>query len=211
MMELKNPFPDPREADDTGIVCFGGDISVELLQWAYAKGIFPWPTEEDAPILWFSPGERGILEFADLRVAKSLRKFLQKVNWTYTVNQNFADVIEACARQSRPGQAGTWITGEMIDGYIEFHHAGFADSVEVWNEDKDLIGGIYGVRSENYFSAESMFFTESNASKAAFLHLVEYLRAQGLTWMDVQMLTSVSQSFGCKLISRDEFLKRIGV
>jgi leucyl/phenylalanyl-tRNA--protein transferase len=203
-------FPDPREADDSGLLCYGGELTVDLMLAAYAKGIFPWPVDPETPVLWFSPPERGVLDFDELHVSRSLRKLLNQQKWTYTRNKDFFSVIRGCQKTPRPGQSSTWITDELLLSYLQLHQQGFAHSIEVWNGANELVGGIYGVRSEKYFSAESMFFRESNASKAAFVYLVDWLKSEGFSWMDVQMVTATSQKLGCKLITRDKFLERIG-
>lgn len=214
-------FPDPSTASEEGIVGVGGSLSVINLYNAYSNGIFPWP-HEGYPLLWFSPWERGVLDFNELHISRSLKKWDQKVRkqnlWTYTVNQAFSEVIRACSDVPRPHQSGTWITSEMISAYEEFHKSGHVLSLEVWEaplgsskneEELILIGGIYGVYVNNVFSAESMFYRRSNASKWAFWQLVKYLQSQGLRWMDVQMVTEVTESFGAKLIPQEDFLKRL--
>lgn len=208
--DLLNDFPDPREAeiiDD--VIAAGGILDAANLQLAYSLGIFPWP-HEGYPLLWFCPDERGILEFSELHIAKSLAKWIRRhePTITVTVNQAFAEVMRECQRQVRAGQKGSWITAELIAAYSDLNKLGGAISVECWQND-ELISGIYGVRSKTYFSCESMFFKKPNASKYAFIQLVKHLQKQGLTWMDLQMVTDVSGSFGGKYISRDEFLDRI--
>ncbi|MFZ4403212.1 MAG: leucyl/phenylalanyl-tRNA--protein transferase [Pseudobdellovibrionaceae bacterium] len=203
----------PDELQVDGLVGIGGQLDVDTLKWAYAQGIFPWP-QEGLPWLWFSPDPRGVLDFKDLKIAKSLQKFRrQHRDWNFTVNQNFPAVIKNCAQQRRPGQKGTWILPDMITAYENLLAAGHLISVEVWapslDGNQELIGGIYGVLSEKYFSAESMFYKVSNASKLAFCYLLELLQEQGLTWMDVQMITPLTEAFGGKYISRNEFLQRI--
>lgn len=201
-------FPHPEEANEDGILAMGGDLSVEMLCAAYSQGVFPWP-HEGYPLLWFCPWERGILEFKDLHIARSLKKYAQKQKqWRFTINQNFSTVIQECAKVPRPGQDGTWINEEMILSYEKFHQAGFAHSLEVW-EDNAIVGGVYGVLVQNVFSAESMFFKKTNASKWALWQLINYLQNLGLTWIDVQMLTPISKSFGAKLISQKEFLIKL--
>lgn len=199
-------FPHPSTASPEGIVAVGGDFELELLQEAYNNGIFPWP-HEGMPLLWFSPDPRGVLDFSELHIPRSLQKLLRKNPYTFSVNKNFWFVITACQEVDR-GDHGTWITDEMKKAYFELHKAGGAVSVECWNG-TELVGGIYGVMSKKYFSAESMFFTESNCGKMCFVKLVEYLSGIGHTWMDVQMVTGVVGTFGAKLIDRDDFLKRI--
>lgn len=206
-------FPDPETATEEGIVAVGGEkqLSVALLVSAYAQGIFPWP-HESMPLLWFCPWARGILDFSELHISKSLAKFEKKIAkqnlWTYTFDKAFGDVMHCCADVPRPGQNGTWITSELLEAYLKLHRAGFAHSCEVWEGD-ELVGGIYGVFVKNVFSAESMFFRRSNASKMALWKLITFLQTKGLTWIDVQMVTDVCGHFGARLIPQKDFLLRL--
>ncbi|MES2801793.1 MAG: leucyl/phenylalanyl-tRNA--protein transferase [Bdellovibrionota bacterium] len=209
-MSALNDFPDPRTTEiNEGVIAVGGDLDAANLKLCYSMGIFPWP-HEGYPLLWFCPEERGILEFSELYINRSLDKWIRRYEprIKVTVNQAFSTVIVECQQQIRQGQKGSWITPEIIEAYTELSKQGHAISVECWLDD-ELISGIYGVRSKNYFSCESMFFKKSNASKYAFLKLVEHLQSLGFTWMDLQMVTDVSESFGGKYISREEFLDRI--
>jgi len=203
----KNVFPHPSQANEEGIVAMGGDLSVEILLSAYSQGIFPWP-HEGLPILWFCPWERGILEFKNFHVPRSLRKYVNKKKWRYTWDQDFSSVIRACAIVPRVGQSGTWINDQMILSYEKFHAANYAHSLEVW-EGEELIGGIYGVFVNNIFSAESMFYKKSNASKWALWQLVNHLQSLGIEWIDVQMVTPITESFGAQLISQNDFLLKL--
>ncbi len=201
-------FPDPRETLAEGIVAVGGKLDVGTLYTAYHMGIFPWP-QEGYPLLWFSPEKRGILEFREFHVSHSLKKFRRNnPQIEFSVNKHFHHVIEECAKQPRPGQLGTWILPAMKAGYLQFFEAGHALSVEV-REGNILIGGIYGVLVDGLFSAESMFFKKSNASKLALWHLVETLQARGHAWMDIQMVTPITESFGGKYVEREIFLKML--
>jgi leucyl/phenylalanyl-tRNA--protein transferase len=205
--EKRVSFPDPNDSLEEGIVDLSDDLRVERLLEAYSFGIFPWPHEE-LPTLWFSPPERGILLFDEFHVPRSLRKLVASTSWTWTLNRDFPRVIAACAAAKRRGQAGTWITERLLAAYIEFHRAGYAHSLEVWDRD-ELIGGLYGVYVGGLFCGESMFHYQSNASKFALLKMVEFLRARGLQWMDTQMVTPALESFGGQYISRRIFLKRL--
>lgn len=209
--ELLRIFSDPRAETVEGVVAAGGTLSPRLLTAAYESGIFPWP-HEGYPLLWFSPDERGIIDFTEFQFTHSFRRWLRKHRneFEISVNQRFAEVVRECQLQKRKGQQGTWITEEMRVSYIELYKAGKATSVEVLRNN-ELVGGIYGVMSSQYFSCESMFHKEDNTSKLALLELVEYLQGQGHRWMDIQMVTSVSESFGGKLISKQEFLRRLGL
>lgn len=187
----------------------GGQWSSETLRAAYRKGIFPWP-QPAAPILWFSPDPRGVLDFQDFHVPKSLRRFARSCPWMFTVNQAFPEVMRECARQPRPGQDGTWIQPEMVPAYTELWRAGEALSFEAW-EDGVLIGGLYGVLLDGLFSGESMFYLRTNASKMCLWKAVDYFVEKKHTWIDTQMVTPVVESFGGRYISREEFLRRRGI
>lgn len=200
-------FPDPRLALTEGIIDLSDDLRVERLLEAYSFGIFPWP-HEDLPTLWYCPEERGILEFKDLHVPRSLRKLLGRSPFRITVDTCFERVIEACALAPRPGQHGTWITPKLERAYRNFHAAGYAHSVEIW-EGEELVGGLYGVYVGGVFCGESMFFKRPNASKFALLKTIEFLQREGLGWMDIQMVTPLLEQLGGKYISRDDFLKRL--
>lgn len=200
-------FPDPRMTLDEGILDISDDLRVERLLEAYSFGIFPWP-HEDLPTLWYCPNERGVLDFENFKVPHSLQKLLRKTEWTVTLDQNFNAVLEACAAAPRPKQKGTWITKKLMQAYRDFHVAGYAHSLEVW-EGKELIGGLYGVYVGGVFCGESMFFRKSNASKFALVKMVDFLREQDLTWIDIQMVTPLLQMMGGKYISRERFLQRL--
>lgn len=200
-------FPNPELSTPEGIVLAGGTPSAENLQRAYAKGIFPWP-HEGAPLLWFSPPERGVLDFKDLHLPRSFRKVLRKNAFEVRWNTCFGEVIKACAEAPRSGESGTWITPQMQAGYLQAHRQGWAHSVEIFLAG-ELVGGLYGVALDRYFSAESMFFKVSPASKVAFIFLILALKQSGSHWVDVQMITPVTEAFGGRYIDRSVFLKRL--
>jgi leucyl/phenylalanyl-tRNA--protein transferase len=197
-------FPDPRSADSDGVVAVGGDLHPQSLLLAYRQGIFPWPVE-GLPLLWFCPAERGVLKFSALHIPRSLAAARRKTSLRFSIDAAFPRVIRACASSPRPGEGGTWITPEIIAAYVRFHRLGYAHSVEAWNGEH-LVGGLYGVDVDGAFAAESMFYRETNASKLALLHLVEHLRARGLDWLDIQVLTPHLQRLGARAIDREEFL-----
>ena len=200
-------FPDPRSANSDGIVGVGGDLHPESLLLAYRQGIFPWPVD-GLPLLWFCPAERGILEFAELHLPRSLARAQRSSTLRFTIDAAFADVIRACAASPRPEQEGTWITAAVITAYIRFHRLGFAHSVEAWQGDR-LVGGVYGVDVDGAFAAESMFYRVPNASKLALLHLIDHLRAHGLDWLDTQVLTPHVVRLGARAMPRAEFLEKL--
>lgn len=204
--ELKS-FPHPEMALDEGVLDLSDDLRVERLLEAYSFGIFPWPHPE-LPTVWYSPRERGVLDFRDFHIPKSLKKFIAKSHWTYSFDEAFSDVVEACATQVRPGQGGTWITKKLLRAYKDFHRAGYAHSLEVW-DGVQLVGGLYGVYVGGVFCGESMFFREANASKCALTKLILFLQQHGHEWMDIQMVTPLLASFGGRYIPRRDFLKRL--
>jgi leucyl/phenylalanyl-tRNA---protein transferase len=200
-------FPDPRSATRDGLVAVGGDLHPETLRMAYRQGIFPWPAP-GLPMLWFSPPERGVLDFADLHTPRSLRRAMQRSALRLTVDADFSGVIRGCAATPRPGQAGTWITDDIVEAYELLHRLGMAHSVEAW-DGPTLVGGIYGVEVDGAFAAESMFHRAPNASKLALLHLVAHLAARGLDWLDIQVVTPHMIRLGARAVPRDRFLARL--
>ncbi len=204
-------FPPADTANEDGLVFVGGDVTKENILRAYQSGIFPWPISINLPMTWFSPDPRGVIYTRDFTINKSLRKFHQKRTFSVTMNKNFREVIKACAKHHefyKTNQYGTWITPEMIDGYTELFESGNAFSIEVWSGSK-LVGGLYGVLINKYVSAESMFFTESNASKVALIFINEYLVNQKIPLLDVQMVTPTTEKFGAINIPRRRFLEEM--
>ncbi|MCB0364096.1 MAG: leucyl/phenylalanyl-tRNA--protein transferase [Bdellovibrionaceae bacterium] len=199
---------DPRHALAEGVVAISDEVDADLLFEAYSFGIFPWPHNEYDPVLWFCPSRRGILDFSKFHVARSLEKFKRKNTWRITFDTAFDEVMVQCSLAKRPDQTGTWITPRMKSAYSQFHHLGYAHSVECWDGNQ-LVGGLYGVYVAGVFSAESMFYSEANASKLCVLALVEKLRGAGLTWLDIQMLTPHMKSMGGVEINRKAYLERL--
>lgn len=219
-MSLIN-FPDPRthrfagwalfggyyyEASD--IIHFGGKLSVDNVRQAYRRGIFPWYIE-GLPLPWFCPETRAILDFSNLHIPRTLRKAQKNNPFEFSIDRAFSEVIRNCARVKRNGEAGTWITNDFIRVYTQLHKLGEAHSVEVWDENGELVGGLYGVDAGGVFCGESMFHLRSNASKLALLYLIEHLKERGSTWLDSQVMTPHMEVLGAKEISRDEFLAKL--
>lgn len=197
-------FPPVSHANRDGILALGGDLSPERLKLAYRSGIFPW-FNEDEPILWWSPNPRMVLFLDELVISKSMRNVLNRNTFTVSFNQNFRDVISHCQKVKRDGQTGTWISNDMIEAFCKLHELGIAKSVEVWKDDV-LVGGLYGVDLGHVFCGESMFSTVSNASKVAFIALVNQLKAANYKLIDCQVYNPHLDSLGCREISRDEFM-----
>jgi leucyl/phenylalanyl-tRNA--protein transferase len=198
-------FPPIEMASPEGIIAFGGDLSPERLVLAYNSGIFPW-FEDDEPILWWSPPERMVLFFEDLKISKSMRNIINQRKFKVTFNTAFRDVILNCKKISRKDQASTWITDKMVEAYCKLHELGVAKSVEVWLED-ELVGGLYGVDLGHIFCGESMFSKVSNSSKIAFITLAKQLEIANYRLLDCQVFNDHLASLGCVEIAREDFLK----
>ena len=198
-------FPPVSEANYEGVLAIGGDLSTERLQLAYRSGIFPWFNEGE-PIVWWSPNPRMVLFLDELIVSKSMRNILNRNNFKITFNQNFRDVISNCQKIKRDGQNGTWISNNMIEAYCKLHEMGFAKSVEVWEND-ELVGGLYGVDLGHVFCGESMFSKVSNASKVAFIALVNKLQNENYKLLDCQVYNPHLESLGCREIEREVFMQ----
>jgi len=195
-------FPNPELAEPDGLLALGGDLSANRLLLAYSHGIFPWYSDE-TPILWYSPHERFVLYPAQLRISKSMRQVLRSGKFMVTVNECFEKVIDACSVVPREGQDGTWITDDMKQAYINLHKLGHAHSYEVW-ENKELVGGLYGVQVGRVFCGESMFSRASNASKIALITLCR----RGLyDLIDCQVHTEHLESMGACFIDRADYLQ----
>jgi leucyl/phenylalanyl-tRNA--protein transferase len=198
-------FPDLDEADESGLLAVGGDLSIERLKLAYSKGIFPW-YEDGMPILWWSPDPRMVLFPNKMIVSHSLRQSIKKQQFTVTIDTAFEKVIQNCSKTPRKGEDGTWITREMKNAYIRLHEAGYAHSAESWL-DGELVGGLYGVSLGKAFFGESMFHHVTNASKVALYHLVEKLCAWDFTIIDSQVYTNHLESLGGEMIPRSQYVQ----
>jgi leucyl/phenylalanyl-tRNA--protein transferase len=179
-----------------------------MLLSAYEQGIFPWYNEDD-PVLWQSPEVRFVIFPEKLHVSASMGKVLGRGVFSITLDQDFQGVIQGCAEMARPGQNGTWITGDIIAAYRELHRLGWAHSAEA-RQDGELAGGCYGIRLGNVFFGESMFARRPNASKAAFLTLARCLFADGVRFIDCQVPTEHLRSLGGEEIDRAAYLALLG-
>jgi leucyl/phenylalanyl-tRNA--protein transferase len=200
-------FPPVSEANPDGILAIGGDLSPERLLLAYKSGIFPW-FEEGEPIFWWSPNSRMVLFLDELVVSKSMRNILNRNIFKVTFNQNFREVISNCQKIKRDSQNGTWITNDMIEAYCKLNELGIAKSVEVW-QNEELVGGLYGVDLGNIFCGESMFSKVSNASKVAFMALVNQLKKENYKVLDCQVYNEHLESLGCREIDRTDFMEML--
>jgi len=202
-LEQKLEFPNPELSDEEGLLAIGGDLKPDRLIMAYEAGIFPW--YNDGPILWWSPDPRCVLFPEKFKVSKNFKTIINKDTFTIKIDHDFEKVITYCAETKRPGQDGTWITNDMKKSYIRLHKLGYCHSFETYKDNK-LVGGLYGVSLGKAFFGESMFHLESNASKFALYHLVQYALAKGFIFIDNQTTTNHLLSLGAEEISRKKFI-----
>lgn len=202
--QANEPFPPPQQAlaEPPGLLAVGGCLSQPRLLNAYRRGIFPWYNSEQV-ILWWSPDPRLVLYPEQFKPARSLRKKIKKAPFQISFNQAFADIIDACSKP-RSNQEGTWISDEMKAAYLALHKTGHAHSVEVWAEQK-LVGGLYGISIGQVFFGESMFHTQTDASKIAFAFLIEKLNLWGYQLVDCQVHSKHLLSLGAIEIPRTKF------
>ncbi len=196
-----------RVAAGEDVVAVGADLAPGTLLAAYRAGLFPMGLGRRGrrPLGWWSPDPRGVLEPGALRVSRSLRRSLSR--FEVRVDTAFADVVAACADPSRPGR---WITRDVAAAYTELHRLGWARSVEVWRDDR-LVGGLYGVAVGGLFAGESMFHRDTDASKAALVALVRWVRQDGdpRRVVDVQWDTPHLASLGVAEWPRPAYLARL--
>uniref|UniRef100_UPI0040498EFF leucyl/phenylalanyl-tRNA--protein transferase n=1 Tax=Flavobacterium sp. TaxID=239 RepID=UPI0040498EFF len=197
-------FPSSDKTHASGIIAFGGDLSAERLMLAYKSGIFPW-YEDGEIITWWCPNPRMVIIPEIYKTAKSIRNLLNRKQFQITHNQAFKEVIAHCKTTKRNGQNSTWITDEMEQAYINLHEKGFAKSVEVWENGK-LVGGLYGVDLGHVFCGESMFSLVPNASKIAFVSLINDLKTKNYKLLDCQVYNDHLALLGAFEIAREDFM-----
>ncbi len=198
--------------EPNGLLAAGGELSADRLIEAYKNGIFPWYSD-DQPLLWWSPDPRMVLVPGEVNISRSLGKRLRRGDFEIRIDSAFERVMRACAapRVSRNGgQAGTWITDEMVAAYTELHRRGLAHSVETWINN-ELAGGLYGVALGRMFYGESMFTRATDASKIALAHLAKQLARWQFGLIDCQMQTAHLASLGAREIPRAEFIRQLTV
>jgi len=200
-------FPPPWLARSDGLLCIGGDLSLERLLLAYQNGIFPWFSEKE-PLLWWSPDPRLVLFPSTIKVSRSLKKKIKKTPFKIKVDNAFEETIVSCSQPRRNHIDGTWLVPEMINAYIRLHKHGYAHSIETWHGNT-LVGGLYGVCIGGAFFGESMFCREKDASKIALSALATLLNTHGFDMIDCQVTTPHLLNMGAVEVSRETFLKTL--
>lgn len=201
-------FPDPREGEPDGLFAVGGDLSVDRLLLAYSNGIFPWYSFRDSDILWFCPMRRFVIFPDEIHVSHSMRTLMNKGLYRVSINRDFPSVIRNCG-DLRKEQEGAWLGDDMTKAYTALYEQGFAASVEVWDQDDKLVGGLYGVTLGRCFFGESMFSLVPSASKMALIFLADTMAENGGVMIDCQLETPHLKSMGGRYISYDEYMELV--
>ena len=195
-------LPAPERADRSGLAGVGADLDAGTLLAAYRAGLFPMPMRRKL-IGWWSPDPRGIIPLDGFHASRTLRRSARR--FTIRLDTSFRAVVVRCAD---PGRPHGWITPAFVDAYERLHELGWAMSVEVY-DGSELVGGLYGVRINHFFSGESMFHRATDASKVAVMATVAHLRSTGATLFDVQWTTDHLTSLGAVDIPRRDYLARL--
>ena len=198
-------FPHPNDANEDGIVAWGGDLNPTRLHRAYQNGIFPWNTP-DEPLLWWSPNPRLIMELNNFKLRRSLKKSIKK--FTYKFDTNFRTVLDKCSTTPREGQNGTWLHEDLKEAFEVLHGMGIAHSIESYL-DGELVGGLYGLSIGKVFCGESMFAHANDASKAAYAVLIAHLKEWEYDFVDCQVPTDHLISLGAHEVHREYYLMRL--
>ena len=204
-------FPDPRYGEEDGLVAVGGDLSVDRLLLAYSYGFFPWFSfrNREEP-LWYCPLQRFVIFPKEIHISHSMRQLINKNQYGLTINKDFDCVIRGCATaQNRNTEEGAWLGPNIIEAYTELHRQGFAASVEVWDKDRHLVGGLYGVNFGRCFFGESMFSLVPSASKLALIFLARLFGSRGGIMIDCQFETPHLRSMGGRYIPYEEYIALI--
>lgn len=209
MMKSKIVFPSVDTANEDGLLAIGGDLHISTLIEAYTHGIFPWPVNKQFPLCWFSPDPRGVIFTDQLHISKSLKKSINKYkDIDFKFNDQFDQVILACAKVVRKGQNSTWITQDIIDAYSNLFKHGLVYSLGAFRGDK-LLAGVYGVQIGEFVSGESMFTLERDLSKICLVKLIQHLQARKIEFIDTQMVTPVVAGLGGVEIKRELFINKL--
>jgi leucyl/phenylalanyl-tRNA--protein transferase len=201
-------FPHPRYGHPSGFYAVGGELSPERLEKAYPMGIFPYFAFRQEPIIWWAPQERYVIFPDEIRVSHSMRNLMNKKRLKCTINEDFEGVILGCAHvDDRMSEGCAWLGPELIEIWTELNRKGLAKSVEVWDEDDYLVGGLYGFVSGGCFIGDSMFSLTPNASKLALIHLARHMSAEGGRFIDCQLKTDHLASMGARYISYEDYLE----
>lgn len=201
-------FPRPVNVEPDGLLCIGGDLSVDRLLLAYSNGIFPWYSFRDyKEPMWYCPQDRFVIFPDEIHVSHSMRTLMNQQTFEVSIGEDFDGVIRGCSTaDGRYDGVGAWLGDDIIRAYTELHRQNLAQSVEVWQDDK-LVGGLYGVTIGRCFIGESMFSLVPSASKLALIYLADFMRENGGRMIDCQFETPHLKSMGGRHISYKEYME----
>lgn len=201
-------FPRPVNVEPDGLLCVGGDLSVDRLLLAYSNGIFPWYSFRDyKEPMWYCPQDRFVIFPDEIHVSHSMRTLMNKQTFEVSIGEDFDGVIRGCSTaDGRYDGMGAWLGDDIIKAYTELHRQNLAQSVEVW-QDNRLVGGLYGVTIGRCFIGESMFSLVPSASKLALIYLADFMRENGGRMIDCQFETPHLKSMGGRHISYKEYME----
>lgn len=202
-------FPDPRTGEEDGLLAVGGDLSEERLLLAYSYGIFPWFSFRDwEQPAWYCPMQRFVIFPDEIHISHSMRTLMNKKEYYVTFNRDFDAVIEGCSQvDDRYNAAGAWLGEDMMKAYRHMNRRGYAVSVETWNKEHELVGGLYGMAMGDCFIGESMFSREPNASKLALIDLAKLMQRIGGKMIDCQLETPHLKSMGGHFIPYEQYME----
>lgn len=201
VLEKGDDLPDPASGPENYPLAIGRELTPRLMLEGYRKGIFAWSSY---PVTWWSPDPRAIIPLDEFHVSRSLARKIKQKPFRVTIDCGFEEVLRGCAAPRWPGDE-TWMTEDFIDSFIELHRLGHAHTIECWKDNR-VIGGVFGIATNGFFSAESMFYKETDASKIALFYLIESLKESGFSLLDIQVLTDHTRSLGGREISRSDYL-----
>jgi len=209
-------FPDPKDGEPDGLIAVGGDLSTDRLILAYHHGIFPWyafhkeaygyKKKSEILIQWWCPLDRFVIFPNEIHVSHSMRTLINKNTYKVSINQDFDGVIENCSAL-RSKEIYAWLGSDMVSAYKQLSKLGHALSVEVWDLEENLVGGLYGVLTEHVFCGESMFSLKPSASKLALIYLSQVLIENDIALIDCQFETPHLLSMGGRHITYEEYMQ----
>lgn len=202
-------FPHPLLSQPDGLNAITPHLRVSQLLFAYRMGIFPWYNGDSFIAMWHFPPERMLLPPHHIKIAKSMRTYFNNNTYTFTINQHFVDVMKACRETRHDRPEDSWIHYAMENAYFELHKMGLAHSLEVWDQNQEMVGGLYGVGIGRIFTGESMFHRKRDASKFALISLAKTLQKLPNSLIDCQLYTPHLETMGAHVESAPAFWHRM--
>ncbi|MCK6613689.1 MAG: leucyl/phenylalanyl-tRNA--protein transferase [Ignavibacteriaceae bacterium] len=167
-------------------------LQPEMMLRLYRSGAFPMAeSKESTKVEWYMPEIRAIIPLDNFNIPRSFKKFVRESTFTVHFDRDFPAVVEGCASREE-----TWISSRLTEAYMRLHRRGYIHTVEVYDEEDKIAGGLYGIAIGGVFFGESMFSYKPQSSKTALYHLMIRLREKGFTMLDVQIMNEHLRMFG---------------